>query len=322
MKTGKNRHLIVVILFSILALAILAAAIWTLGGQHKSFEHKFPVKTVIADVNGLKVGDNVWFAGVKIGIIKSIDLTDDGQVLVTMSIETKARKHIHIDSRTKLGTDGLIGNKIIMISAGTTTAPLIANNGYLYTDKGGSGDMMTLLDAASKNLVQITTNLKEISQRVLSGKGTLTTLLNDSIMASNLKYTLADSRNTMSRLNNGSGKVMDNLSSFSTRLNRSGTLINNLLTDTTSYDNLTESITRLKATMDTLALFSENLKQASEALNSSQHVTGILLHDEAAAGQLRSMLRNLDSSSSKLKEDLEAVRHNFLFRGYFKKKRN
>lgn len=321
MKAGKNKQLFIVGIFSVLAIAILITAVLTIGEQHKSFEKKFPVKTVMTDVNGLKVGDNVWFAGVKIGIIKNIDITDKGQVLVTMSIEKKARKHIHLDSHTKLGTDGLIGNKIIMISAGSAASPLIANNGYLQSDAGAS-DMMAILDSASKNLVQITHNLKDISQRILTGKGMLTALLNDSIMAANLQYTLHDARGAMAQVHTGSGKVMDNLSSFSTRLNRSGTLVNNLLTDTTSYENISESITKLKATMDTLALFSENLKKASEALNDSNHATGVLLHDRAAAEQLRSTLRNLDSSSIKLKEDLEAVRHNFLFRGYFKKKGN
>ncbi|MBC9909505.1 MlaD family protein [Chitinophaga varians] len=321
MKAGKNRQLIIVGIFSVLAVIILVAGVLMLGEQHKSFERKFPVKTILPDVNGLKVGDNVWFAGVKIGIIKSIDLTDDGRVLVTMSIETKARKHIHQDSYTKLGTDGLIGNKIITISGGAAATPLIADNGYLRGNAGAS-DMMDVLDSASKNLVQITKNLRDVSQRILTGKGTLTALLNDSVMAGNLQYTLQDAKGAMAQIHTGSGKVMDNLSAFSTRLNRSGTLVNNLLTDTTSYENISKSITQLKATMDTLVLFSKNLKKASESLNSRQGVTGVLLNDEAAAEHLRSTLNNIDSSSIKLKEDLEAVRHNFLFRGYFKKKGN
>lgn len=321
MKAGKNRQLLIVSIFSVLAVAILAAAILMLGEQHKSFERKFPAKTIMTDVNGLKVGDNVWFAGVKIGIIKSIDITDDGRVLVTMSIETKARKHIRRDSHTKLGTDGLIGNKIIMISGGSASAPLIADNGYL-SSIAGAGDMMDVLDSASKNLVQITQNLKAVSQRILTGKGTLTALLNDSTMASNLQYTLRDARGAMAKVHTGSGKVMGDLSAFSSRLNRSGTLVNSLLDDTTSYENISESIAQLKATMDTLVLFSQNLKKASEALNNPQHVTGVLLNDKATAEHLRNTLNNLDSSSIKLKEDLEAVRHNFLFRGYFKKKRD
>lgn len=321
MKAGKTRQLFIVSIFSLLAIAILAAAIWTLGAQHKSFERKFPVKTVMSDVNGLKTGDNIWFAGVKIGIVKSIDITDDGRVLVIMSIEAKARKHIRRDAHTKLGTDGLIGNKIIMISAGSATSPPIANNDYLQSD-AGAGDMMTTLDSAGKNLIQITGNLKVISQRILTGKGALTALLNDSAMATNLKYTLSDARGAMSEIHTGSRNVMDQLSSFSHRLNRSGTLVNSLLTDTTSYDNVTAGIAKLKVAIDTLALFSENLKRASEALNNSNRVTGVLLHDEAAAAQLRNTLRNLDSSGTKLKEDLEAIRHNFLFRGYFKKKKN
>lgn len=318
-----NKHLLIVILFSLIALAIIAAGIWTLGGLHKSFENKFHARAVLPDVNGLKIGDNIWIAGVKIGIVKSIDLTNEGSVLVIMSIEKKARKHIHNDSKVKLGTDGLIGNKIIIIYDGTAKAPLIADDGYLKGDNSGN-DMMNVLDSSSKNLLQITNNLKEISHRILTGKGPITTLINDSTMAGNLQISLSDARNAITNIRNASSsspKMMNNLSEFSHRLNKEGSSINNLLADTVSYVRINKSIARLQDAMDTLAAFSANLKKASDELNNgNNNVPNVLLHDEATGAQLKSMISNLDTASIKLKEDLEALQHNFLFRGFFKKK--
>lgn len=326
MNAGKNKYLFTVGIFTLLALAILTVAIWMLGGQHKSFEKKFPVKGIFEDVNGLKVGDNVWFSGVKIGIISSIALTDEGNVLITMSIEKKSRKYIHQDSKIKIGSDGLIGNKIVVIYGATKTSPLIADNDYLSgKDTPGTSAMLSVLDSSSRNLLQITNNLKEISNQILTGKGTLNTLLNDSTLSTQLKYTVSGARAAMADFSHtaaGSEEVMNNLVEFSNRLNKEGTLVNNLLSDTVSYNKVSGGISRLEAAIDTLSRFSDNLKKASDALNkNNNNVVNSLLYDATTANQLKSTISNLDSASDKLKVDLEAVRHNFLLRGYFKKKK-
>ncbi|WP_212004913.1 MlaD family protein [Chitinophaga sp. HK235] len=318
-----NRHLLIVGIFSFIALAFIAVAIWTLGRQHKVFGSKLPIRAIMADVGGLKEGDNIWFSGVKIGIVRTISLTEDGNVLVVMNIEQESRKYIHQDSKVKLGTDGLIGNRIIIVYGGTAGSPLIADTGYLHGNPLGT-DMISLLDSSSGNLLQITRNLKEISHRILTGKGAITTLINDSTMAGNLQNSLSDARSAITNIRNASSstpKMMNNLSDFSHRLNKEGSSINNLLADTISYARINKSIVRLQETMDTLAAFSANLKKASDELNNgNKNVPNVLLHDEAAGAQLKSMISNLDTASTKLKEDMEALQHNFLLRGFFKKK--
>jgi len=64
----------------------------------------------------------------------------------------------------------------------------------------------------------------------------------------------------------------------------------------------------------------DNMEAASAKLKENDNPLGALLHDEETAKNLKEMIDNLNTASEKLNEDLEAVQHNFLFRGYFKKK--
>jgi phospholipid/cholesterol/gamma-HCH transport system substrate-binding protein len=112
-------------------------------------------------------------------------------------------------------------------------------------------------------------------------------------------------------------QLVGSLATFSSGLNKKGTLANELTTDTIVFSSVKASVMKLQQMADTAKVFITNLKQAGNNKNSS---IGVLLHDEAAGAHLKETFKNLESSSKKLDEDLEAAQHNFLLRGYFKKK--
>ena len=128
MKTTNTNRALVVGIFIFAALAIFITAVFTLGGKNKTFDKTLQVTAIFDDVNGLKSGDNVWLSGVKIGTVKKLSFTDKSQVQVVMNIEKEAQHLIRKDSRAKIGSDGFIGNKIIVIYAGSSTSPQIAKN--------------------------------------------------------------------------------------------------------------------------------------------------------------------------------------------------
>jgi phospholipid/cholesterol/gamma-HCH transport system substrate-binding protein len=324
MKTFKNKHSVIVGIFISIALIILIIGVFTLGGQHDTFVKKISVKAVFDDVNGLKIGDNVWLSGVKVGVIQKIDFADNGAILITMNIERKVQRLIHKDSKVKIGSDGLIGNTIIVIYGGTKTSALVTNGDFLFSEKSaGTKDMLATLDESNKNLLIITKNLKDISNKILNGQGTLTTLLNDPDLPQKIVLSVSDLKSTMANFKTTSvqsKKVLKNLVDFSSRFNKEGTLVNDLVTDTIIFNNLRSSVFELNKTMNTISTFSDNIKKASDALNEKDNTAGVLLHDEEVASHLKSTINNLDSASHKLDEDLKAIQHNFLFRRYFKKK--
>ncbi|MCX6257281.1 MAG: MCE family protein, partial [Bacteroidia bacterium] len=107
------------------------------------------------------------------------------------------------------------------------------------------------------------------------------------------------------------------LAAFSSGLNKKGTLANELTTDTVVFNTVKASVLQLKQIADTASAFISNLKQAGSNPNTT---IGMMLHDKESGTRLKEIIKNLESSSVKLNEDLEAAQHNFLLRGYFKKK--
>lgn len=324
MSKEKNRRPVVVGIFIFIGIVILVLTVLLLGGQRQTFEKAFPISATFEDVGGLKAGDNVWLAGVKVGVVKKVSFTDSTAVMVTMNIQKDEAQYIRRDAKAKLGSDGLMGSKVVIIYGGTSTAPQIAKGDQLFVDKAyGPKDMLAILDSSNRNLLVISTNMKAITGKVLEGNGTIGTLLNDPNIPRDLKASVADIKSTLAHFKETSvqsQKAIENFTQFSSQLNAQGTLLNDLVTDTVIYNNLRSSISQLRETMYNVGEFADNLQRAGEQLNSNDNPAGVLLNDKQVAGQLKSVVRNLDSASHKLDEDLEAVQHNFLLRGYFKKK--
>ncbi|MEO7047388.1 MAG: MlaD family protein [Ferruginibacter sp.] len=324
MSTLKNNRPVVVGIFILLGLAILVVTIFTLGGEKKTFVKSFTLHAVFDDVSGLLKGGNVWFSGVKIGTVKNIRFYGKTQVEVTMSIEDDAQPHIRKTAMAKIGSDGLIGNKIVVIYGGDDTSPQVEANDFLLSEPAlSTDDMLATLQVNNKNLLEITTDFKSISKKIDSGNGTLATLLNDPAMANKLNSTIDKLEATVSNfkaVSLTSKSVLSNLHVFSAKINTSGNSVNDLVSDTVMYDNIRETLSQLERSADAVAKFTANLKTVSDRLNQKNNVVGVLVNDSSAAANIKETLKNLETSSQKLDADLEALQHNFLLKGFFRKK--
>lgn len=313
MNESPNKRAITVGVFVLVGIIFLIAGILTIGNLHQTFSTKLHVTTLFDDVNGLQKGNNIWFSGVKIGTVKKVEFYGKSQVRVIMSIDEKAQQYIRKDAKVKVSTDGFIGNKILEIYGGSATAPAIQENDTLGVEKTFSTeDIMTTLQENNKNLLTITGNLKTISTDLTEGKGSIGKLIKDESLYNNLSATGASLKNASDKAN----QVMGSLSAFSSGLNKKGTLANQLVTDTLIFSSLKNSAKKLNVITDTAAVLVSNLNSATR---NPKTPAGVLLHDEEAGTHLKSTLKNLDSGSKKLDEDLEAAQHSFLLRRYFKK---
>src|ERR1017187_2887477 len=119
MNESPNKRAILVGLLILVGIIFLIAGILTIGNLHETFKRKMKVAASFEDVNGLQVGNNVWFSGVKIGTVSNMEFYGKSGVKVVFMIETKAQSYIRKDAKVKISTDGLIGNKILMIYGGT-----------------------------------------------------------------------------------------------------------------------------------------------------------------------------------------------------------
>jgi len=305
-------------LFVLIGIIILVAGILVLGGQQNRFSRTVTVTAVFGDVSGLKAGNNVWFSGVKIGTIKEIRFRNLKEVEIAMVIEEASRQYIRKDAVAKIGSESFIGNKLIVIEGGSPDTPPIEDGDVLQaaTDEGLDA-MMATLQTNNKNLVEITENFGLVSARIARGEGTLGALLNDTVMAADIKRMISHLNQTTAN----TAQASLALNQLTAKLNAEGTLINDLLTDTLVYGNLQSAVAQLQGITQTASALVTNLNQTAGKLDDPDNAVGVLLNDPAAAENIRQTLENLEQSTEKLDQNMEALQHNFLFRGFFRKQR-
>lgn len=321
MRSNGNRRAIIVGIFIFLGLAIFIWTILTLGSQKNTFEKAIKVKAYFQNVNGLQKGNNIWFSGVKVGTIENVTLIGNSKVEVDMNIDEKSVPYIHKNAKAKLSSDGLIGNKIIEIYGGSSQAPVISGGDVLNNEELLSTDaMMATLSKNNDNLLAITDNLKIISTKMSNGQGSVGKLLNDETFANELTKTVITLKNASANLE----QLSANVSHYTSRLNDSGTLANDLVSDTVIFSKLRSTVSRLQDVADKSNNVVSTLQGAANTVNTGlsnpNTPAGMFLGDEKTAAGLKTTLQNLQSASGKLNDDLEAVQHNFLLRGFFRKK--
>lgn len=314
MNDSPNKRAVMVGLFVLLGLVFLLGAILIVGNLRETFNRKMELVSLFDDVSGLQPGNNVWFSGVKVGTVSDMDFFGKSQVKVHLNVATKARQYIRKDAKVKISNDGLIGNKILVIYGGTEEFAEVQEGDTLEVEKTfTSEDVINTLQENNKNLLSITSDFKVISKKLANGEGTVGKLLSDTSMYANINAATASLKVASAKAQ----QLVGSLALFSSGLNKKGTLANELTTDTVIFKSVKASVLQLQQIADTASILVANLKEAGSNPNTT---IGVLLHDEEAGTYLKTSLKNLESSSKKLDEDLEAVQHNFLLRGYFKKK--
>ncbi|GAB3556282.1 MlaD family protein [Spirosoma fluminis] len=324
MSTESTKRSVVVGIFILLGIVIFIAGVFVLGGQQKRFTKSIQIIAVFKDVAGLKAGNNVWFSGVKIGTVKRVSFFGNAQVEVDMNIEQSSQQYIRKDASATISSDGLIGNKIVVITGGTPNHPEVEEGDRLKTQEALSSDqIMTTLQENNRNLLKVTNDFKALVGNIRRGKGTVGAVLTDSMVALNFKRAMQN----LERASENTANVTRSVSQFAGKLNTKGTLANELVTDTAVFRRLSRSANRLESaassadqTVSNLNRTSENINRASEKLNNTNSPLGVLLTDQETATNLRNTLRNLNQGTVLLNEDLKAAQNNILLRGFFKKR--
>nr|WP_290930108.1 MlaD family protein [Haliscomenobacter sp.] len=300
--------------FVLAGLLLLVVAIFMVGDINDTFKRKIELVTLFDDVNGLEEGNNIWFSGVKIGTVSSLAFYGKSQVAVGLKIDTKHKQYIKKDSKIRISADGLIGNKILVIFGGNTRSGAVEEGDTLLVEKTfSSEEILNMFQENNKNVLAITTDFKNISKKIADGEGTIGKLLAENTLYDQLNSTTASLQNTSQRAE----VLVNSLVDFSAGLNKKGTLANELTTDTTVFKSVKASVFQLKQTTDNAAAMVANLKTSSSNPNTPM---GVLIQDQKAGTQLKGIIENLEGSSQKLEENMEALQHNFLLRGFFKKK--
>ncbi len=167
-------------IFISLGIAVFIFAIYFIGEQQQLFRSTFRLSGVFKDVAGLQVGNNVRLSGINVGTIDNISIISDTSVRVVIFVDENTRQFIKKDAVASIGSEGLMGNKVLIISPGTGGKMNIENDDIIATSQPTDiDDIMKSLKTTIDNTANITGNLATISTNIESGKGTIGGLIMD-----------------------------------------------------------------------------------------------------------------------------------------------
>lgn len=298
-------------------IIIFFATIFYLGSQGNFFNKTYMVSAIFKNVEGLKEGDNVWLSGVKVGIIKNVQIISEGKVIVQLSLKDKQNEFIKKDATAYIGSDGLIGNKIVVIRPGSNVK-IIENgdtiNSYSPTD---TQELFNIAKEVGSNTQSITDDFKQISSRLNKGEGIFGELLHDGPISNDLRAAILSLKSAGDNTNRATAEL--NLAMH--KINGGEGLVNKLLTDTAYVSTFEGALNNIAQVGADTKRMSHDLQAVIAKINNNNNAVGVLLADTLFANKLKSTLDNAQSASVKLDENMEALQHNFLLRGYFKKQK-
>ncbi|MFZ4739883.1 MAG: MlaD family protein [Bacteroidales bacterium] len=193
METHTDKFKIRLGLFIAGGLALFVLAIFIIGKQKNLFNPVFKLTTTFYNVSGLQVGNNIRFSGVNVGTVDKISIINDSAVKVVMLIRKEVHQFIKKDSEVAIGSEGLIGDKLLIITQGSVLAPIAKDDQQLNSKEPIETDaIMSSLQITVENAAIISEQLAEIMTNVNSGNGTLGRLIKDTSIAENINQTIVN----------------------------------------------------------------------------------------------------------------------------------
>ncbi|MGD0581468.1 MAG: MlaD family protein [Bacteroidales bacterium] len=202
MKTHTSKFKVRLGLFITGGLILFVIAIFLIGKQKNMFIRVYKLTTTFYNVSGLQVGNNVRFSGINVGTVDDIHIINDSTVSVDILIAKTVQQFIKTDCEAAIGSTGLVGDKVLILTQGSNDAPIARNGQHIGSKEPVETDaILTSLNITVSNAAIISDQLAEIMVKVNSGSGTLGKLLKDSVIAENLNQTVINLRNSSKGLN-------------------------------------------------------------------------------------------------------------------------
>ena len=248
-------------LVSVIAIIVATLVIFQLGGEGGFFWQRYPIKTVFADVTGLKEGAPVRLAGLDVGAVSAVELSGD-RVEVSMEITREHRSRITTSSVASLGSTSLLGEAAVDITAASGGTP-IPEWGYVRSGPtiGTVADVATRASFAMEQTTALLADLR-------AGRGTLGQFLTDDRLYQELTALVNSAEDVANGINSGRGTL--------------GRLINN-----------PDAAKSLEASLD-------NLQAVTARIRSGEGSLGKLLNDDAMSRSLTSATSNLDAITGRV----------------------
>ncbi len=285
----KLNHKVRLGVFISLGIAVFILAIYFIGEKQQLFRSTFRLNGEFKDVAGLQAGNNVRLSGINVGTVENVSIVSDTSVKVEILIDENTRKFIRKDAIASIGSEGLMGNKVLIINPGTGGKRIIENNDIIATTQPTDMDeIMKSLKTTIDNSASITGDLAKISTNIESGKGTIGRLMMDKEWRQNFEATIIN-------LKEGSD-------GFKVLMDKSGEVDSILFA--------------MKSTMGYTANITADLAAITNSLQSGEGTIGRLFMNTSAAENFDSTMINLKEGSAELKLLLKKAQDSWLLGGF------
>lgn len=305
--------------FVLSGLVFIILLLYLIGKNQHLFGTSFHLKVRVDNVQGLKPGNNVRFAGIDVGTVKKINIINDSVIEIDMVIEEEVQSVIRKNAMVSIKTDGLVGNKVIEITSAKSFAPTVENGDMLTPKKLiDTDEMLRTLNKTNNDLAIITENLKITVTRINNSKA-IWNVLNDESIPKNLNQSLANIR----KVTQTAGFMANDLQLMVSGVKSGKGTLGKIITDTVIAANINETILSIQAISkhaDTLVKqLNATVADVQNNLNNGPGTVNALLKDSSLTNKLQLSLLNIQKGTDGFNQNMEALKHNFFFRGYFKR---
>ncbi len=303
-------------IFVVLGTLLLLIASYLIGNGQNIFAKNVTLHAVFKNVNGLQIGNNVRFSGVNIGTVDKLEMSNDTSITVYMVIGEKMRKHIKKDAIATIGSDGLVGSMLVNIVPGKGGMGSVNDGDELKSySRISTQDMLNTLNVTNENAALLTSNLLKVTQSMMEGKGVVGRLLTDTIMGQDFHRMVSDLQQGSQRAN----ATLTELQGLVQRMNMDKSVAGTLLSDTLTAMKMRTSIENLETSSMAVKEMAQHLEQIIDSIKTGDGLFQRVTRDTTMSRLLMETMENIEQGTRKFDENMEALKHSFLTRGYFRK---
>ena len=296
----KNMSAVRLGLFVFIGAVLLVITIFLIGQKSSLFSSTFTVKAYFKDVQGLRSGTNVRLSGIDIGTVQKVAIVDDttGRVEVDMNLQTDIKRFIRTDTKATIETEGLVGNKVVVLKIGSSTAEPVKDGGYIQSEEPlGFSAIIAQTEGIMKYTKDMTKDLSEIVGRVNRGEGSIGKLLTDEELYNNATSLTRQADESLKNITDELNRVTALFDTLGTGVKISIKNVNNIVGN---IDTIITNVNRGKGVLGALLVSGKY----------DTTISGTMVNIQKTSEDAR-------LAASRLAENMEALKHNWLFKSYF-----
>jgi phospholipid/cholesterol/gamma-HCH transport system substrate-binding protein len=314
MKTIQHIRLGVLVLA---ATSLLIAGLYLVGQQRNIFSANATLYAHFRDIDGLMPGNNVRFNGYSLGRVVEITPYNDSLVEVVFSIDEDWLKYISVNAQVSLGTDGLLGNKIVEIDPGQPFKREIRDGDTLQVREQPDMDLaMRTLNETNNNLLAISGDLRSISARFLTDNS-LWQLLSDTSLSPHVRSAVVNVEVT----SDNAARITGDLSELVRDVRSGKGSFGAILTDTSLSTKIHQTVVNIESISDTLAIVSGNFSVLSGKLIHGSGNVAAFINDTTLVNNLNNAVTEIKGTAVTTEETLKLLRQSRLLKRYLRREK-